>query len=105
MVHAINAWLTRLQRQILNGGHARDNQAAAMHSWQARQIRPGTWFYRDPRFGQRAAGKTALGEGGQITVFDAKSGTGTWTEAVLRERIGRLQIITTHADDSREWSR
>jgi hypothetical protein len=50
MFHAIKAWLTRHLRQILDIGLALDNATAAVHGWQARQVRPGTWSYRDPRF-------------------------------------------------------
>jgi hypothetical protein len=50
MFHAINAWLGRHARQIRDLGLARDHQTAAGHRWQARQITPGTWQYRDPRF-------------------------------------------------------
>ena len=50
MFHAINAWLARHWRQILNLGLARDNAFAAVHGWQARQVKPDTWSYRDPRF-------------------------------------------------------
>ena len=50
MFHAINQQLARLRRQILEIGLARDNAIAAAHGWHARQIRLGTWSYRDPRF-------------------------------------------------------
>lgn len=53
MFHAINAWLARHLRQILNLGLARDNAFAAVHGWHARQVKPGTWSYRDPRFNYR----------------------------------------------------
>ena len=54
MFHAINHWLARHARQICDHGIARDHAIAAQHGWQARQIRPGTWTYRDPRFAARA---------------------------------------------------
>jgi hypothetical protein len=50
MFHAINAWLARLLRQILEIGLERDNTFAVAHGWHAQQIKPGTWAYRDPRF-------------------------------------------------------
>jgi hypothetical protein len=50
MPNVINASLARHLRQILNLGLARDNAIAAVHGWQARQVKPGTWSYRDPRF-------------------------------------------------------
>ncbi len=50
MFHAINRWLARHCRQIRDHGIAGDHAIAARHGWHARQIRPGTWAYRDPRF-------------------------------------------------------
>ena len=55
MFHAINQQLARLRRQILEIGLAHDNAIAAAHGWQARQVKPGTWCYRDPRFDTRNA--------------------------------------------------
>jgi hypothetical protein len=54
MFHAINRWLARHCRQIREHGIARDHATAQQHGWQTRQIRPGTWLYRDPRFAGRA---------------------------------------------------
>ena len=53
MFHATNARLGRQARRIRDIGLARDNTAAAAHGWQAREIKPGTWRYRDPRFDHR----------------------------------------------------
>ena len=54
MFHATNAFLGRQVRRILDIGLARDNMAAAAaYGWQAREITPGTWSYRDPRFDDR----------------------------------------------------
>jgi hypothetical protein len=50
MFHAINARLGRQVRRIREIGLARVNTAAAAHGLQAREIKPGTWQYRDPRF-------------------------------------------------------
>jgi hypothetical protein len=50
MFHAISAWLARRWRQILEIGLERDNLLAVAHGRHARQIKPGTWSYRDPRF-------------------------------------------------------
>ena len=50
MFHATNARLGRQARRIRDIALARDNTAAAAHGWQAREITPGTWRYRDPRF-------------------------------------------------------
>jgi hypothetical protein len=54
MFHAINHWLARLLRQVLEFRLARDQAFAAAHGWHARQVKPGTWSYRDPRFIYRA---------------------------------------------------
>ena len=53
MFNATNARLGRQARRIREIGLARDNQAAATHGWLAREITPGTWCYRDPRFDHR----------------------------------------------------
>ena len=80
MFHAINQQLARLWRQILEIGLARDNAIAAAHGWQARQVKPGTWSYRDPRFDQYPAGKisstivqAAFIDGHEVTVIDGKT--------------------------------
>jgi hypothetical protein len=81
MFHVINQQLARLWRQILEIELARDNATAAAHGWQVRQVKPGTWSYRDPRFGQHPVGKVAstvqaaLYDGHEVTVVDGKS---TW---------------------------
>jgi hypothetical protein len=53
MFHATNARLGRQTRRIRDIGISRDNTAAAVHGWQARETKPGTWCYRDPRFDHR----------------------------------------------------
>jgi hypothetical protein len=53
MFHAINAFLSRKVYRIRNIGADRANAIAAAHGWQAWEIKPGTWRYRDPRFDQR----------------------------------------------------
>ena len=53
MFHATNARLARQVRRIRDIGLAHDNTAAATQGWQAREITPGTWRYRDPRFDTR----------------------------------------------------
>jgi hypothetical protein len=53
MFHATNAHLGRQARRIRELGLARDNTAAVAHGWQLREITPGTWRYRDPRFDHR----------------------------------------------------
>lgn len=63
MFHAINAWLARLLRQILDIGLARDDAIAAANGWNAWQVKPGTWAYRDPRFISRTFERTQQGTG------------------------------------------
>jgi hypothetical protein len=53
MFHATNARLARQVRRIRDIGLAHDNTAAATKGWQACEITPGTWRYRDPRFDTR----------------------------------------------------
>lgn len=53
MFHAIKAFLSRKVHRIRNIGADRANAIAAAHGWQAWEIKPGTWRYRDPRFDQR----------------------------------------------------
>ena len=58
MFHAISVRLARLAGRI----HSRlsiDADYAAWYGWQTRQIHPGTWRYRDPRFDQLAAIRSA----------------------------------------------
>ena len=50
MFHASSAWLTRHLRKVLEIGLTRDNGTADANGWHARQVKPGTWSYRDPRF-------------------------------------------------------
>jgi hypothetical protein len=79
MLHANSAWPARHARQIRDTGLARDNTTAARHGWQAREITPGTWSYRDPRFASLAVIRAA-----QPHV----SSTGpTWAQAALRDRL------------------
>jgi hypothetical protein len=58
MFHAINAWLARRLRQIVDIGLADDNAIAVAHGWNAQQVKPGTWSYRDPRFIYRSFDRT-----------------------------------------------
>ena len=63
MFHAINARLRRQACRIRNIGLARSNAIAATHGWHARQIKPGTWSYRDPRFIYRSFERAQLSTG------------------------------------------
>ena len=112
MFHAINQQLARLRRQILEIGLARDNAIAAAHGWQARQVKPGTWSYRDPRFDQLATGNVPrlvnlvedlLDQGFEVTIADGNGALRTWTGAALVERISQVPLDNT-ADDRRRWS-
>ena len=50
MFHAISGWLAYQARRIRDHRLADDLGFAADHGWTAREIAPGTWAYRDPRF-------------------------------------------------------
>lgn len=96
MSNVINAWLARHLRQILNIGLARDNAIAAVHGWQARQVKPGTWSYRDPRFIYRKFEVTQPSTGCQFC--DGK----------IAEWLDDPDILDPDADDrleiERRWS-
>jgi len=81
MVYAISARLARLARRT-RSRLATPFEYAAWHGWQTRQVSPGSWEFRDPRFGQRiAAHLTAAGE------VPARH---PWAQAAIAQRIHRL---------------
>jgi hypothetical protein len=53
---------------------------AAWHGWEVRQVNRGTYAFRDPRFGQLAAARTAL----------AAPVTRSWAQAATAARIRAL---------------
>jgi hypothetical protein len=82
MFHAISGALGRLGRRI------RDRRAvcfeyAAWHGWESRRTGPGTYRFRDPRFGQLAVTRTAHASSGR-----------TWAQAATTARI---RTLGTHA--------
>jgi hypothetical protein len=82
MFHGISAALTRLVRRIA------DRQTlcfeyAAWHGWETRRIGRSTYRFRDPRFGQLAATRTANAPEGR-----------TWAQAAAAERIRALGPVT-----------
>ena len=95
MFHAISAALGRLVRRIS------DRQAlcfdyAAWHGWETRRIGRGTYQFRDPRFGQLAAARTAQAASGR-----------TWAQAAIAERIRALGEATPSQNGTgrtRRWS-
>jgi hypothetical protein len=57
MFHVISAAWARLARRIADR-QALPFEYAAWHGWEVRQIKRGTYAFRDPRFGQLAAAHT-----------------------------------------------
>ena len=58
MFHVISAAWARLARRITDR-QALPFEYAAWHGWEVRHISRGTYRFRDPRFGQLAAARTA----------------------------------------------
>ena len=58
MFHVISAAWARLGRRIADR-QAVPFEYAAWHGWEVRQVSRGTYAFRDPRFGQLAAARTA----------------------------------------------
>ena len=59
MFHVIKTRLTRLGRKIAAYQLAKASEHAAWYGWTITQTGPGTWRYRDPRFDQLKASRTA----------------------------------------------
>ena len=76
-----NFGLTRLAR-VISDRQAVPFEYAAWHGWETRHIARGTWAFRDPRFGQLTAARTAL--------VPASPGTRTWAQAAISGRIRGL---------------
>ena len=72
MFHAISGWLAHQARRIRDHRLADDLGFAAGHGWTAREIAPGTWAYRDPRFDTR------------------KAAGPSWAQAAIAQRIAAL---------------
>ncbi len=95
MFHGISAGLARLVRRFADR-QALPFEYAAWHGWETQQVGRGTYQFRDPRFGQLAATRTA----------DTASGR-TWAQAAMAERIRALGPVTTSQHDTsrtRRWS-
>ena len=58
MFHVISAAWARLARRM-SDRQALPFEYAAWHAWEVRQVKRGTYAFRDPRFGQLAAAHTA----------------------------------------------
>jgi hypothetical protein len=78
MFHASSARLARLARRI-SARLARDHELATWHGWEARRTGWGRWEYRDPRFRQLAAIRTA-----------PATASRTWAQAATADRIRTL---------------
>ena len=85
MFHAISGRLAHQARRIRDHNLADDLGFAADHGWTAREITPGTWAYRDPRFTTRSgirAGHTL------------KAGSPSWARQAMSHRIAALPATT-----------
>lgn len=86
MFHAISGWLAHQARRIRDHRLADDLGFAADHGWTAREIRPGTWAYRDPRF------TTLTGIRAGHTI---KAAGPSWAQAAITGRIAALPCEDT----------
>jgi hypothetical protein len=89
MFHAINARLACLARRF-RSRLARDLELAAWHGWEARRTGWGWWEYRDPRFRQLAAVRTA-----------PATTPRTWAQAATANRIRALGPAGHHPASGR----
>ncbi len=78
MFHGISAALARLARPITARQHV-PFEYAAWHGWKTTRVRPGTWAFRDPRFGQLAAARTT-----------PAASQRSWAQAAIASRIRAL---------------
>jgi hypothetical protein len=78
MFHVISAAWARLARRM-SDRQALPFEYAAWHGWEVRQVKRGTYRFRDPRFGQLAVTRTAQTPTGH-----------TWAQAAMAERIRTL---------------
>ena len=88
MFHVISAAWARLARRIADR-QALPFEYAAWHGWEVRQIRRGTHAFRDLRFGQLAAARTALAH---------PPVTRSWAQAATVARIRALDPGTDACD-------
>ena len=87
MFHGISAALTRLVRRIADR-QSLPFEYAAWHGWETRRISRGTYQFRDPRFGQLAAARTARASSGR-----------TWAQAATAARIRALDVDAGPCDE------
>ena len=83
MFHAISARLARLARRIASR-LAIPFEYATWHGWQTREIRPGTWRFRDPRFDQPTAARA--------TPTGSTPASRTWAQDAIAARIRTLGL-------------
>jgi hypothetical protein len=94
MFHAIKTRMARTARAIAAFRLAEASEHAAWYGWTVTQTGPGTWRYRDPRFDQLKANRTAQ-----------PPATGqTWARAALAERISGLDLPADDSGPARRWS-
>jgi hypothetical protein len=94
MFHVIKTRLARLGRKITADQLAQDSERAARHGWTVTQVGPCTWRYRDPRFDQLKASRTA----------PAPATGQTWARAALAERLNALDLTADDTGKTRRWS-
>jgi hypothetical protein len=90
MFHVISAALGRLGRRM-SARQALPFEYAAWHGWEVRQVKRGTYLFRDPRFGQLAAAHTA----------PASPVARTWAQTATAARIRALDPGTDARDVGR----
>jgi hypothetical protein len=88
--HVISAALARLARRM-SDRQALPFEYAAWHGWEVRQVNRGIYAFRDPRFGQLAAARTA----------PAAPVTRSWAQAATAARIRALDPGTDARDVGR----
>jgi hypothetical protein len=93
MFHGISARLHRLARKIAAYRLAEASEYAIWHGWTITKTGPATWRYRDPRFDQLKAIRTA----------QAATTGRSWAQAALAQRIHDLDL-TTESGTTRRWS-
>jgi hypothetical protein len=89
MFHVISAAWARLARRM-SDRQALPFEYAAWHGWETRQVKRGTYAFRDPRFGQLAAARTVPADPPVAR---------TWAQAATAARIRALDPGTGSARD------
>src|SRR6266536_1390666 len=96
MFHAIKTRIARPARAIAAFRLAQASEYATWHGWTVTQAGPGTWRYRDPRFDQLKAARTAQSQ--------PPAAGRTWAQAALAERIHGLDLTAGDTGAAQRWS-